>query len=94
SIATVGFGGKNMHGKYINILKAQMAISDGKKYPAFAGNVASVDTRSFWRSAAVSPRSEGHHYNRNAETYLLVGDALARNIIKMKSDKAKAEGAR
>jgi len=87
SIATVGFGGENLPSNWHGVLRAQMAVSDGRKYPGFAGNVATCDTRPFWRSIAVSPKDEGHHYNRNAETYLLVGDALARNMIRMKSNK-------
>ena len=87
SIATVGFGGANLPSNWHGVLNAQMAVSDGKKHPDFAGNVATCDTRPFWRGIEVSPKDEGHHYNRNAETYLLVGDALARNMIKMKSRK-------
>jgi alpha-galactosidase len=92
SIATVGFGGENMHWKNLRVLEAQMAISDGGKYPDFAGNVASVDTRPFWRSVAISPKDEGYHYNRNAETYLLVGDGLAKNMIKLIEKTSKKDG--
>lgn len=78
-VATVAFGGKNMKGNYLTIHKAQMAVSGDKgKYPEFAGNVLSVDTRDFARSPEQSPANQGHHYNRNAETYMLVGDALGR----------------
>ena len=90
SIATVGFDGENMRGKYLNVLKAQMAVSDGGKYPDFEGNVGAFDTRPFWRSTAVSPKDEGYHYNRNAETYLLVGDGLATKMIEL--IKKKTEG--
>ena len=89
-IATVGFGGYDMAEKYLSILKAQMAVSDPKKHPEFAGNVASVDTRDFWREVDESPVSQDYHYNRNAETYLLVGDALGRAMVKLLGGKAEA----
>jgi hypothetical protein len=81
AIATVGFGGKSMDKKYRAILKAQMAVADPKKYPKFAGNVASTDIRDLWRNSG--PNNQGHHYNGNAETYMLVGDALGRSMLTM-----------
>lgn len=82
-VATVGFEGKGMSKKYREILNAQMAVSDPEKYPAFEGNVMSIDSRPFWRSGAESPGGGGHHYNGNAETYVLVGDALGRAMIEL-----------
>ena len=80
AIATVGFDGQDMKGNYLKILKAQMAVSDQDQYPELAENVFSVDIRDFWRSADESPKRQGHHYNRNAETFMLVGDALGRGM--------------
>ena len=88
-IATVGFGGHRMGDKYLEILKAQMAVGDPKKHPEFAGTVASVDTRDFWREVDESPRSQDYHYNRNAETYMLVGDALGRAMVGLLGGKAE-----
>ncbi|MHC4693216.1 MAG: sialate O-acetylesterase [Planctomycetota bacterium] len=89
-VATVGFGGYNMSDKYQRILKAQMAVGDPKKHPEFAGTVASVDTRDFWREVDDSPVSQDYHYNRNAETYMLVGDALGRAMVRLLGGKAEA----
>lgn len=89
-VATVGFGGHNMADKFLRILKAQMAVGDPKKHPEFAGTVASVDTRSFWREVDESPASQDYHYNRNAETYMLVGDALGRAMVELLGGKAQA----
>lgn len=80
-VATVGFGGRNMQEKFVRILKAQMAVGDAKLHPEFAGNVASVDTREFWREVDESPKSQDYHYNRNAETYMRIGDALGRAMV-------------
>src|SRR5690606_26279523 len=47
--------------------------------PEFAGNVAFVATRDFVRRPEDSPNpTHGHHEFGNAETYVLVGDALGR----------------
>ena len=89
-IATVGFGGHNMNDKYVQILQAQMAVGDPKKHPEFAGAVASVDIRDFWREVDESPMSQDYHYNRNAETYMLVGDALGRAMVRLLGGKAEA----
>ena len=88
-VATVGFGGHNMQDKFLRILKAQMAVGDAKQHPEFSGTVASVDTREFWREVDESPRSQDFHYNRNAETYMLIGDALGRAMVKLLGGKAE-----
>ncbi|MCK4784218.1 MAG: hypothetical protein KAV87_10740 [Desulfobacteraceae bacterium] len=82
-IATVGFSGWAMSGNTLTVLNAQMAVSDPVKYPAFAGNVMSVDIRDFWREVEESPANQGYHYNRNAETFMLVGDALGRAMAEI-----------
>ena len=66
-----------------------MAVGDPKKHPEFAGTVASVDTRDFWREVDESPTSQDYHYNRNAETYMLVGDALGRAMVGLLGGKAE-----
>ena len=89
-VATVGFGGYRMAEKFLRILNAQMAVGDPKKHPEFAGTVASVDTRDFWREVDESPTNQDYHYNRNAETYMLVGDALGRAMVKLLGGTAEA----
>ena len=88
-IAGVGFGGHNMAEKFRNIMAAQLAVGDPAKHPEFAGNVASIDTRDFWREIDESPKGEDYHYNRNAETYLRVGDALGRAMVRLLGGKAE-----
>lgn len=60
------------------IVNAQAAAA---ARPEFAGNVALVDSRPFWRDSLESPAREIHHYNRNAGTYYWMGDA-AGNAMK------------
>ena len=87
-IATIGFGGWKMEGPHVTVAKAQLAVSGEKgKYPQFAGNVLTVETRGFWKDASVSPRDQGFHYNGNAETYLNVGDVLGRGMVKLLNEK-------
>jgi alpha-galactosidase len=88
-IAGVGFGGHNMAEKFRNIMAAQLAVGDPAKHPEFTGNVASIDTRDFWREIDESPKGEDYHYNRNAETYLRVGDALGRAMVRLLGGKAE-----
>ena len=81
-IATIGFDGWKMSGNTLTVAKAQLAVSGDKgKYPEFKGNVKTVEIREFWRDASISPRNQGFHYNQNAETYMLVGEALGRGMI-------------
>lgn len=83
AVATVGFGGSGMSKAYRQIFTAQMAVGDSDKYPEFDGNVMSFDSRPFWREGGVSPGGGGHHYNGNAETYMLVGDGLGKAMVEM-----------
>ena len=88
-VATIGFGGHSMQDKFLRILKAQMAVGDPKRHPEYAGTVASVDTRNFWREVDESPANQDYHYNRNAETYMLIGDALGRAMVGLLGGKAE-----
>jgi alpha-galactosidase len=90
-VATVGFDGYNIHkGPWANVWEAQMAVGDPKQHPELVGNVASVDTRDFWRNVDESPREQGFHYNRNAETYLLVGESMGRAMVRLLGGQAEA----
>jgi alpha-galactosidase len=75
-VLAVGCGNPGRESFGLQIAEAQLAMNNAKKYPEFAGNVRCVDSRDFWRDADVSPKNQGYHYNRNAETYMEVGNAL------------------
>lgn len=85
-IATTGMGGwKEEHPRALALMKAQLAMAN---YPEFKDNVAVVDTRDFWREIEDSPSKQNYHWNRNAETYLLIGESMAEamtNILKYNS---------
>ena len=65
-----------------------MAVGDPAQYPGFAGTVASVNTLPYWRTLAESPGNQDFHYNNNAETYTLVGDAMGRAMLTLLEDSA------
>ena len=47
-------------------------------------HAAFVTTHDFWRDPQESPNvSHGHHWCGNAESYLLIGDALGKAAIKL-----------
>lgn len=89
-VATVGFHGYGIDtGPWKGVWDAQMAVGDPKQHPDFAGTVASVDTRGYWRAIDESPSGEDYHYNKNAETYMLTGDALGRAMVGLLGGKAE-----
>jgi hypothetical protein len=82
-IANSGFGGKKLSGKRLRIAEAQMAVADPAKYPAFKGNVFTVDTRPFHRTPEQSPSNFGYHWNHNGETHYLMGEAMGQGMVKL-----------
>ena len=90
-VATVGFNGYRLEsGPWKGVWEAQIAVGDPKQHPEFAGTVASVDTRDFWREVEESPRGQDYHYNRNPETYLLVGESMGRAMVRLLGGEAEA----
>lgn len=60
------------------------AQADAANAPELKGGVAFVETRHFVRRPEESPNpGHGHHEFGNAETYFLVGDALARGMLQL-----------
>ncbi|MCF7954626.1 MAG: hypothetical protein K9M75_02375 [Phycisphaerae bacterium] len=83
-IATTGMTGwTDTHPRALSLMEAQLAMEDFTKYPEFKGNVAVDDTRDYYRSVGLSPADQGYHWNRNAETYCLIGNALATEMLEI-----------
>lgn len=83
-VGTVGFHGWDMPEQFVPIAEAQLAVDgDTGKHPEFQGNVKSVETRDFWKSADESPRNQDYHYNQNGETYYLIGRAMGKGMIEL-----------
>jgi alpha-galactosidase len=80
-IAETGMNGPDeTHPRALSLMKAQAAVAE---YPEFKGNVAFVGTKAFWRPVEESPTSQGYHWNTNAETYYLIGDAMGRAMLQL-----------
>jgi alpha-galactosidase len=74
-IAETGMTGPDeSHPRALSLMKAQAAVAER---PEFQGNVAFVGTKNFWRDKEASPTGQGYHWNSNAETYYLIGQAMA-----------------
>lgn len=73
-IAETGMSGPGeTHPRALALMKAQAAVAE---LPEFKGTVAFVGTRAFWRDKDVSPSGQAYHWNTNAETYYLIGEAM------------------
>ena len=70
---------------------AQMAVADAQRYPQFAGTVATVDTRPFWRDQTQSPSGFGYHWNHNGVTHWEIGTAMGRAMLELLPDQGGAE---
>ena len=80
-LANTGMTGwDESHERALMLMETQLAVADnpGLLEPASVG---AVETRDFWRPAAESPSEQGYHWSRNAHTYLLIGRALARDLL-------------
>lgn len=82
-VLATGCGNPGRTGLGLQIAEAQLAMNDAQKHPEFVGNVKCVDTRDFWREADVSPKAQDYHYNRNAETYMEVGNSLGWAMVEL-----------
>ncbi|MFM7316841.1 MAG: sialate O-acetylesterase [bacterium] len=83
-IAETGMTGPNeKHPRALSLMKAQAAVAE---YPEFKGNVAFVKTQNFWREKEDSPSGQGYHWNTNAETYYLIGEAMGQAMLKLTAE--------
>jgi hypothetical protein len=86
-IANTGMGGWTIPAtarykkKVEKLMDAQLALADPKKYPAFKGNVAGVETRDFQRTREESPSRQDYHWMRNWETYYLIGKSMGDSMV-------------
>ncbi|MGA1044170.1 MAG: sialate O-acetylesterase [Phycisphaerales bacterium] len=80
-IAETGMTGPGeKHPRALSLMAAQKAVAEK---PEFRGTVAFVPTRSFWRDETDSPSKQGYHWNSNAETYYLIGEAMGQAMLEL-----------
>jgi alpha-galactosidase len=78
-IAETGMSGhEETHPRALSLMKAQAAVAEHEE---FKGNVAFVGTRDFYRPKEESPSGQAYHWNNNAETYFLIGDAMGKAML-------------
>ena len=77
-------GPNEKHSRALSLMAAQAAVA---KMPEFQGNVAFVGTRNFYRSPEASPSGQQYHWNSNAETYYLIGEAMGEAMLELCSSK-------
>jgi hypothetical protein len=66
----------------LDIVLSQLAAGNATRHPDLGGHVRTMETRAFWRDARWSPNpAQGYHYWHNAETYYLVGRAMADGMV-------------
>lgn len=88
-IGETGMSGPNeKHPRALSLMKAQAAAAALEE---FKGNVAFVPTRDFFRPADLSPASQEYHWNRNAETYYLIGQGMGQAMVKLMKAEAKGK---
>ncbi|MCP3668146.1 MAG: sialate O-acetylesterase, partial [Gammaproteobacteria bacterium] len=79
-LATTGMCGWNEnHPRALSLMRAQLAVPEDKRLKN--GNVRAVETRAFWHEADESPANQRYHWNRNAETYFLIGNDMGEAMI-------------
>lgn len=84
SIPVSGFGGwgqKNT--RRLGIIQAQFNAANATRHPELNGHVIAEETRSFWRDPAYCPSKQAYHWGHNAESYWLIGKAMASGMLKM-----------
>ena len=80
-IAETGMSGhEEKHPRALSLMKAQAAVA---KHKEFKGNVAFVGTKDFFRPKEQSPSGQAYHWNTNAETYYLIGDAMGKAMLQL-----------
>jgi alpha-galactosidase len=80
-IGVSGFGGRGQKiDRRLGIIAAQLGVAEREK---FMGTVTSVETRDFWRTREESPSGQGYHWNSNAESYYLIGEAMGKAMVEL-----------
>ena len=83
-IAETGMSGhEEKHPRAVSLMRAQAAVAERKE---FAGTVAFVGTKDFYRPKERSPSGQAYHWNNNAETYYLIGDGMGRAMLDLLGD--------
>jgi len=82
-LATTGMGGwSDTSDEATALIYAQLAVPDDDRLNN-KSNVAAIDTRDFWRDAAISPSDIDYHWNGNAESYFRIGKEMGQTMTSL-----------
>ena len=80
-IAETGMSGwEEKHPRALSLMRAQAAVAE---HDEFQGDVAFVGTRDFYRPKEDSPSGQAYHWNSNAETHYLIGEAMGKAMLRL-----------
>ena len=84
-IAGSGFGGwEQSIDRRLMIINSQKSVTE---IPELKGSTRYVETRDFFRDGSVSPRPIRYHWCCNAETYWLIGESMAKSMVRILNNK-------
>ncbi len=67
----------------LDLINAQASVADPSKYPKFAGNVSTIDTRPFHYPDTSPEIGFIYHWNYNGESYFKVGEGMGAAMLKL-----------
>jgi lysophospholipase L1-like esterase len=82
-VVALGQYGDKMLPNTRKVHDAQMAVGNPVKHPEFSGNVASVETIPFYFPKEKSPGGREWDYQNNAESFLLIGEAMGKAMAEL-----------
>jgi len=66
----------------LDVVLSQFAAANHTRHPELNGHIEAVETRGFYRQPEYSPnKGKGYHFYHNAETYWLIGQAMATGML-------------
>jgi len=87
SIPVSGFDGwMQTSPRRLGIIQAQFNAANASRHPELGGHVIAEETRDFWRCGQAGqncPSNQRFHFGHNAESYYLIGQAMANGMLKM-----------
>lgn len=83
AIANTGMANADSDPVAVKLIAAQGNVADPKKYPEFAGNVSTVDTRPFHYPQTSPEIGFIYHWNYNGESYFHIGESMGVAMLKL-----------
>jgi alpha-galactosidase len=81
-IANTGMGGDDVKPKALKLMNDQMAVPLDSRIKK-KDKIGAVETRKFYIDSSDSPNGFTFHWNCNAESYMMVGEAMGKMMIKI-----------